>query len=115
MLIESAIDSSLPKKTKADFRVYTFFGEIIYMKRFPRHLVKKAKTLAADTSRALGVNLIGMDIMTDGNLKDLYVVDVNLFPDLPKRETFNISQCMIKKIVKLNKNEGLRYEKIYTA
>ena len=35
--------------------------------------------------------------------------------DSPDRDTYNISQYMIKKIVKLNKNGGLRYEKIYTA
>ena len=35
--------------------------------------------------------------------------------DSPDRDTYNILQCMIKKIIKLNKNEGLRYEKIHTA
>jgi len=128
------------KKTRVDLRVYTFFGKVIYvyprrnrsdavttnisqgakgdpgiLKKLPRHLVKKAKKLATGVSGALGVNLLGMDIMMDRNLKDVWVIDVNFFPGLPKIRTFNISQRMIKELVKLNKNGELRYEKIYTA
>ena len=129
----------LLKKTRVDLRVYTFFGKVLFvyprrnrsdaittnisqgakgdlvlLKKLPRHLVKKAKKLATDVSGALGVNLIGMDIMMDRNLKDVYVIDVNFFPGLPKRRTFNISQRMIEELIKLNRKSGIRYEKMYS-
>jgi len=140
ILIEQAVDSLLLKKIKVDMRIYTFFNRTLYiyprrnkadrittnisqgakgdpgiLKELPKNLVSKAKKLAENISRALGVNLIGMDIMMDRNLRDIYVIDVNLFPGFPKRKTFDISLCMVNELVKLNKKRELRYEKIYTT
>ena len=131
ILIEKAVDSLLLKKMKVDMRIYAFCNKVIYvyprknradrittnisqgakgdpnlLRELPRHLVDKAKKLASKTSKALGLNLTGMDIMMDRNLKDIYVIDVNLFPGFPKRRTFNLSQCMITELVKrCNKKE----------
>jgi hypothetical protein len=134
ILIEKAIDSLFLKGMRVDMRIYTFFGRVIYvyprrnrgdsvttnisqgakgdpamLQKLPPHLVKKAKKLALRVSKALGLNLAGMDIMMDANLKDIYVVDVNVFPGFPKIRTFNLAECMIKDLRKLATG-GIRYE-----
>jgi len=138
ILIEKAVESVLLKEMKVDMRIYTFFKKVIYiyprrnradsittnisqgakgdpgiLQKLPKHLVKKAKRLAGKVSAALGLNLVGMDIMMDANLKDIYVIDVNLFPGFPKRKTFNLTQAMIRELKKqvraprsLNANSG---------
>jgi len=125
VLTEEAIESLLLKKMKVDMRIYTFFDKVLYvyprrnradrittnisqgakgdpglLKELPQDLVNKAKKLAVKVSRTLGVNVAGMDIMMDHNLKDLYVIDVNVFPGFPKRKTFNLAGAMIKELAK---------------
>ena len=125
MLTEEAIDSLILKKSKVDMRVYVFFNKVIYiyprknkadkittnisqgakgdpklLKELPPHLVTRAKKIALRTSKALGVNFTGMDIMMDRNLRDVYVIDVNLFPGFPKRRTFDLAESMIKELKK---------------
>lgn len=128
ILIEEAVNSLLLNKMKVDMRIYTFFNKVIYiyprrnnadkittnisqgakgdpdiLKKLPGHLIKKAERLAQRVSKTLGLNLTGMDIMMDHNLKDVYVIDVNVFPGFPKRRTFNLAQCMIKELQKMTR------------
>ncbi len=128
ILIEQAVESLLLKEMKVDMRIYTFFKKVIYiyprrnradslttnisqgakgdpgiLQKLPKHLVKKAKKLALKVSTALGLNLAGMDIMMDANLKDIYVIDVNLFPGFPKIKTFNLTQRMIRELAKITR------------
>ncbi len=135
ILIEKAVDSLLLKKMKVDMRIYTFFNKVTYiyprrnradsittnisqgakgdpsiLQRLPKDLVKKAKKLASKVSAVLGLNLAGMDIMMDSNLKDIYVIDVNLFPGFPKRKTFNLTQRMVRDLAKLTAKGVIGYE-----
>ena len=119
-----------------DLRMYVFFNRVIYvyprknkpdkittnitqgargdpafLQRLPKQLIRKAKKTAIKVSQSLNLNFVGMDIMLDRNQKDLYVIDVNVFPGFPKRRTFNLSQNMIKELVYLSKNGALRFER----
>ncbi|UCD55765.1 MAG: hypothetical protein JSV93_02985 [Candidatus Omnitrophota bacterium] len=134
ILIEKAVDSLLLKEMKVDMRIYTFFNKVIYiyprrnradsittnisqgakgdpgiLPKLPKDLVRKAKKLATKVSALLGLNLVGMDIMMDSNLKDIYVIDVNLFPGFPKIKTFNLTQRMVRELVRLAER-GMEYE-----
>ena len=136
IMIEKAISTILVKQMKVDLRMYVFFNKVLYiyprknrldrittnitqgakgdpsiLGKLPRRLVDKAKKMAERASRVLGLNLTGIDIMIDRNLKDVYVLDVNVFPGLPKRKTFRISQYMIKKLKRLAKKGKLHFEK----
>lgn len=136
ILIEKAVDSLLLKKMKVDMRIYVFFNKVIYiyprrnridkittnisqgakgdprlLRELPKNLITKAKKLAPKVSRILKLNLVGMDIMMDHNLKDIYVIDVNLFSGFPKRRTFNLAQYMVKELVKLRQSGKLPFEK----
>lgn len=136
ILIEDEINSILLGKMKVDMRVYVFFNKVIYvyprrnkverittnimqgakgdptiLQKLPKHLVKKAKKLAKNVSKALKLNFVGMDIMIDHNLKDIYVIDVNVFPGFPKRKTFNLAQCMIAELKRLRNRGELPFEK----
>ena len=137
VVIEKAIDSVLIKKNKIDMRVYVFFNKVIYiyprrnkadrlttnisqgakgdpsvLDKLPKNLVEKAKKLARKVSKSLNLNLVGMDIMIDRNLNDVYVIDVNLFPGFPKIKTFNLSQYMVKELKGIKNKGKLKFEKI---
>jgi len=137
VVIEKAIDSILVKKNKIDMRIYVFFNKVIYvyprrnkvdklttnisqgakgdpsvLNKLPKHLVEKAKKLAEKVSKSLNLNLVGMDIMIDRNLNDVYVIDVNLFPGFPKIRTFNLSQYMVKELKGIKNRGKLKFEKI---
>ena len=136
ILIERAIDSFLLGKNKIDIRVYVFFNKVIYLyprrnkvdnvttnisqgakgdpsilDKLPKTIKYKVKKLAIDVAKTLGLNLVGMDIMIDRNLNEVYVIDVNLFPGFPKRKTFNLSQHMINELKKANQKGHLKFEK----
>ncbi len=136
-LTENAIESLLFKKMKVDMRIYTFFNRVLYvyprrnkpdrittnisqgakgdpdlLKKLPGNLLKKAEKLAVKISKLLGVNSAGMDIMMDRNLKDVYVIDVNIFPGFPKRKTFNIAKAMIASLEGLVGENRVHFSKI---
>ena len=140
ILIEDAVKSVLLKDMKIDMRVYVFFNKVLYvyprknkkdnvttnisqgakgdptiLQKIPKPLIEKIKKLAQRVSKTLGLNWVGMDIIIDQNLKDIYVIDVNVFPGFPKRRTFNISQHMIKEIKKLTTNGHIRFDKKFKA
>jgi len=136
IMIEKAISPILVNKMKVDLRMYVFFSKVLYiyprknrldkittnitqgakgdpsiLGKIPRRLVDKAKRMAERASRKLGLNLTGTDIMIDRNMKDVYVLDVNVFPGFPRRKTFRISQDMIKNLKRLAKKGKLHFEK----
>jgi len=136
IFIEKAIDTLIFDKKKVDLRLYTFFNKVLYIyprknhpdkvttnitqggkgdpalsRALPKHMIAKAKRLAERTSRSLGFNLAGVDIVMDRNLKDVYVVDVNAFPGFPKRRTFKLTPYMIRELVRRLNRGGLRFEK----
>jgi len=131
MVVEQEINSLLVKNMKIDLRIYAFFNKVAYiyprrnradrittnitqgakgdpgiLKKLPQKLITKSKNLAEKVSRALGLNFVGMDIMIDQNMRDLYVIDVNVFSGFPKIKTFNLASYMIdglRKLCKCNK------------
>ena len=134
ILIEEAIDLIL-KRRRIDLRIYTFCKRDVYiypktnfpekittnisqggkgdphvLKFIPKKLVSKAKTTALKAVRALNLDLAGVDILLDRNLKDVYIVDVNVFPGFPKRRTFNLTKSIIKDLVQLDNQGRLRFE-----
>ncbi len=136
IIMEEAIDMLVLNKMQVDLRIYTFFNKVLYiyprknhpdkvttnisqggkgdpslLEILPKHLLLKAKKKAEKTSRALGFNLVGVDVIMDKNLKDVYIVDVNTFPGFPKRRTFDITQYMIKELIRRLNKGGLHFEK----
>jgi len=135
ILIEKAVDSLCLKRMKVDMRMYSFLNKVIYvyprknrddrittnisqgasgdpkiLDFLPKRLVSRAKKLAAKAAQTLGVSLAGVDVMIDRNLRDIYVLDVNLFPGFPKRRTFNLAQKMIIELSRLRKKGEIRFE-----
>ena len=130
-------------KKKVDLRVYTFFNKVIYiyprknhpdkittnisqggrgdpslLEILPEDLLRKAKKIAVKMAKKSKLNFIGIDIILDRNLKDVYVIDVNTFPGFPKRRTFNLARCMLRELSRLSNKGGLRFKKgcnIYKA
>ncbi len=120
--IEEEIDPLLINNRKFDLRIYTFFGKAFYvyprtneadrvttnisqggkghkqsfLKLLPERIVKLSIKRALDTTKVLGLNFSGVDIIIHKNLRDIYVLDVNAFPGFPKRKRFNLAKHLIK-------------------
>ncbi|MGB2630905.1 MAG: YheC/YheD family protein [Candidatus Omnitrophota bacterium] len=136
VFIEEAVDLLNIKGDKVDFRVYTFFNKVLYiyprrssmeavttnitqggkgdpslLKVIPGKMLNKVKRAALMAAKGLKLNFAGVDVIIDSKMKDVYVVDVNMFPGFPKRRTLNLGQAMIKELRRLNGKGALRYEK----
>ncbi|MCK4851597.1 MAG: hypothetical protein KAS86_00645 [Candidatus Omnitrophica bacterium] len=124
-LIQKAVDPLILDGNKVDFRIYTFFNKVIYvyprknasgkvttnisqggqgdsglLEILPGSLVSRAEKEAVRVSKALNINFAGIDIMPDKNLKDLYVLDVNVFSGLPGKKTFDLAECVAGELSK---------------
>jgi len=138
ILVEKAIDPLSLKNMNIDMRVYSFFNKIIYiyprknrneklttnisqggkgdpniLRELPDNMVKKVERLASNASRALKLNFGGFDIMIDRALKEIYVLDANVFPGFPRVRTFNLARCMIGELVKAAGKNRIKFKKIY--
>ena len=136
MIVEEEVESLLLNGKKIDIRAYVFFGKVIYvyprknrpenittnisqggkgdpkiLKKLPAYLVDKIEYTALRASRAIGVNLAGIDVMISQDLKSLYVLDLNVFPGLPKIRTFNLPRSAIKRLEGMKK---INFEKAET-
>ncbi|MFQ5952610.1 MAG: RimK family alpha-L-glutamate ligase [Candidatus Omnitrophota bacterium] len=136
VFMEEAIDPMNMRGDRVDFRVYTFLDKVLYvyprrnaidevttnisqggrgdpslLDFIPEKLVKKIKRMALKATKELKLDFTGIDIIVDNNLKNVYVVDVNMFPGFPKRKTFNLSRNMIIELKRLTKNGASRFEK----
>jgi glutathione synthase/RimK-type ligase-like ATP-grasp enzyme len=136
IFIEEAVDMLILNKMKVDLRIYTFFNKVLYiyprrncsdrvttnitqggkgdpslLEILPKHLLLKARKIAEKTSRVLGFNFAGIDVIMNRNLNGVYIVDVNAFPGFPKRRTFNLTQHMVKELVRLLNKRGLHFER----
>jgi len=130
ILIEEAVDSLVIKGRKFDLRLYIFFQKVLYiypktndpsevttnisqggkgdpsfLQFIPKKLLNKAEKIALKAAHVLNLDLVGVDIVLDRHLKNVYIVDVNVFPGFPKRKTFNLSKGIIKELVRLD-NKG---------
>jgi len=136
MLVEKGLKSLLIKNQMIDLRVYTFFKKIIYiyprrnapenittnisqgargdpelLRKLPKHLIEKAKNTAVQASKMLDLNFAGIDIILGKNRKDVFVIDVNVFPGFPKRRTFNLSRNLVNTLAELNKSGKLQFNR----
>jgi glutathione synthase/RimK-type ligase-like ATP-grasp enzyme len=134
--IEGAIEPLNIKGDKVDFRVYTFLDKVLYvyprrnhidsvttnisqggwgdpslLEVIPERLLSKIKRTAVQATKALGLDFTGSDVVVDNNLKDVYVVDVNMFPGFPKRRTHNLARDMVVRLKQLDRKGTLRYKK----
>ena len=119
-LIEEAVETLCIGKHKVDFRVYVFRGKVVYiyprintsdsittnisqggkgrpgiMKKVPERVVRKIETQAAKAAKVLGLGFVGVDVVVDKAMKKAYIVDVNMFPGLPRRRTYNLARTII--------------------
>ena len=135
--IEEGIEPLNVKGDKVDLRVYAFYDKILYiyprrneisevttnisqggkcdpelLKIFPGKIIEQAKKTATRGMKALGVNFAGLDVVIDSELKNTYIVDVNMFPGFPKRKTYNLSRKMVTELKRLYGKGKLEFKKI---
>ena len=136
VLIQMAIDHLVLKNYMLDLRIYIFFNKVIYiyprknrlhrivtnisqggqgdpsaLKLLPSSQINKANKIASYVSRILRLNLCGIDFILDHNQKDVYLIDVNVFPGLPPIRIFNSIKHIAKELVCLSNRGGLHFEK----
>ncbi|MDP8298536.1 MAG: hypothetical protein P9L88_01330 [Candidatus Tantalella remota] len=121
--IEEAVDTLVIGDHKVDFRVYVFSGKALYvyprlnsrdsvttnisqggkgrpgiLKKIPKKVVAMIEKESVKAAKALGLGLAGVDVVVDQDMKNAYIVDINMFPGLPKRRTINLARVMVDEI-----------------
>ncbi|MBD3426828.1 MAG: hypothetical protein GF409_06315 [Candidatus Omnitrophica bacterium] len=127
VVVEEAIDPLKIKGRIVDFRVYAFFDKVLYIyprkgkagsvttnisqgaKGSPRlrstlsdKTVGKIKEQVISAMDALQLKFVGVDIMLNRDKSEAFVIDVNMFPGLPKVGTFNISNHMADELSRIS-------------
>ena len=124
-ICEEAIDPSVYKDRRFDFRVYCIYGKIVYYyirstpasspvtnwsqggriekkKDFPKYIsrdiIKRVKSLAKRVARELELNYAGIDIILSKDLKKAFVLEAHSFPGYEKG--FDLMSCLAKNILK---------------
>ena len=102
-----------PRRNKPD-RITTNIsqgarGDPGLLKKIPQNLIVKAKKTALKATKALGLKFAGVDICLDKNLRDVYIIDVNLFSGFPKSRTFNLARSMIEELNVLVDSGGIAF------
>jgi len=135
IIIQEGIDPLVVNGYIVDLRIYTFLGEVIciyprrntpdkvttnisqggkgdpkLLKYIPQYLIKRAMKEAVKVSKALNVNLAGIDIIPDRNFKEVYVIDANVFSGFPKRRLFNLARHMASELGRRNKKGKLSFQ-----
>ena len=131
LLFQEAVEPILLNKYKIDLRIYTFFNRAIYsyprrnradkfitnisqggrgdpsiMELLPKRQAEEAKRIALYASKALKLNISGIDVMLDRNLRDVYIVDVNVFPGFPRSRSFDMVESIAKNLARMrDRNE----------
>ena len=131
LLFQEAVDSVLLDNFKIDLRIYTFFNRVIYsyprknkadkittnisqggrgdpsiLELLPKRQAEKARRIAAYASKVLKLNISGIDVMLDRNLRDVYIVDVNVFPGFPRSRAFDMVWSIAKNLARIcDRNE----------
>ncbi len=134
IFMEEAIESMIIKEDRVDFRVYTFLDRVLYvyprrnridavttnisqggrgdpglLEIIPERLLKKVEREALKAAKILGLNMTGIDVIIDNDLRNVYVMDVNMFPGFPKRRTFNLARAMVKELKRFNRSGKIHY------
>ncbi len=122
-IMEEAISPCNIGDNKIDLRVYACFDKVLYiyprknsihsvttnisqggkgspaiLKKLPYQIVEKITKQVRKTMRVLDLNFAGIDVILDKDLKNAYVIDVNMFPGFPKRRTYNLARDIIRRL-----------------
>ena len=122
-IMEEAITPFNIGDNKIDLRVYACFGKVLYiyprknsknavttnisqggkgspaiLRRIPKGTLDKIRKQVRKTMRVLDLDLAGIDVILDKDLKNAYVIDVNMFPGFPKRRTCNLARSIISQL-----------------
>ena len=76
-------------------------GDTHLLGKISPKLIDRAIRLALKTCEALGLEFAGVDIMVDQKKRKVYVIDVNLFPGLPKTRLMNLPKYCAKRLGEL--------------
>ncbi len=123
VIMEEAVSPFNVGKNKIDLRVYACFGKILYiyprknaadavttnisqggkgspalLSKIPDKVIDKVARQVRKTMRVLDLDFAGIDVIVDKDLKNTYVIDVNMFPGFPKRRTHNLACGIIQEL-----------------
>jgi len=130
--VEEAVDFLTLKERKFDLRIYVFFGKPLFiypksndpdkittnisqsgtgeypafLRPLPKPLLRRAVKETVTAAKSAGLNFAGVDIIIDKDMKNFYVLDINVFPGFPRRRMFNLARHMTRHL------KGLRLGKI---
>lgn len=125
--VEEAVNSLLIKEKKFDLRVYVFYDKALFvypksndpenittnisqggegeypafLASIPKSVINRIKKTALKATRALGVNFASVDVLLGHNLKDVYIIDINVFPGFPNRKIFNLAKHLVGQLKKI--------------
>jgi len=122
IVIEEAIPACLVGGERFDLRFYVFDGELLYTyartnsldartnnisqggrgrdRRFLRHIparvLRRVENVSLRATKALALNLAGVDVMFSPDMKQTYVIELNAFPGYPSSKGFNLSKRILQ-------------------
>jgi len=124
-MLEEAVSSFKIKDKKIDFRVYACRDKVLYiyprknscdsvttnisqggkgspaiLKRIPDSVLKRIKKQVRRTMLILELDFAGIDVILDEDMRNIYVVDINLFAGFPKRRTYNLARDFVTQLKK---------------
>ncbi|MFC1480361.1 hypothetical protein ACFL5Y_02810, partial [Candidatus Omnitrophota bacterium] len=85
-------------------------GDPSLLKVIPDNVLLRVERTALKAAKALDLNFSGTDVIVDHNLKNTYVVDVNMFPGFPKRRTFNLARRLVRELKHRHGKKMLRFK-----
>ncbi|MBL7068569.1 MAG: hypothetical protein ISS34_01750 [Candidatus Omnitrophica bacterium] len=120
--MEDAVDFLTLKGKKFDLRIYVFFGKALFiypkssdpddittnisqsgageyaafLRPLPKSLIRRAEREAIAAAKSAGLNFAGVDIIIDEDMKNIYVLDINVFPGFPRKRIFNLAKHLTR-------------------
>ncbi len=85
-------------------------GDPSLLEIIPDRVLSKIKNISIRATKALKLKFTGIDVVVDSGLKEVYIVDVNMFSGFPKRKTFNLARSMITELKRLDRKGMLHYK-----
>ena len=124
VIIEKAVPAGLINGMRFDLRFYVFKGKILYvycrvnepesvttnisqggtgkdarfLQYIPPKALQRARKIALRSTKALALDLAGVDIMFSADWKKIQVVELNAFPGYPSSKGFNLSKRILEVI-----------------
>jgi len=128
IVIEEAIPACVIDEQRFDLRFYVFAGKLLYTyartnsldartnnisqggrgrdRRFLRHIparaLRHAENVSLRATKALALDLAGVDVMFSPDMKQVYVIELNAFPGYPSSKGFNLSKRILQVMGKVD-------------